>query len=182
MFKHVYRTHVDKDLQPYVCISEDCAEPFQLFICRQSWMDHMRTQHSVDRSKQIHTDKWFCDVKHKEGPPEFDTVADFLNHLNACHGHELSQSRIMGRLRRNRRLATSGNAFACPLCNCIMSDIEDRGIKKAYEYLWKHISRHLNSLAFLSLSYIEDLEVRDSIANFSESKQQRRYESTCALI
>lgn len=129
----------------------------------------MKTQHSIDWSKQIHTGRWFCDVNHKEGRPEFDTIAEFLNHLNTYHGDKLSQSRIMGRLRRNRRIAIRDNSFACPLCNSVVPDIETCKTEEPYERLWKHIAQHLKSLAFLSLSYIdEDLEDRESVTSFSD--------------
>lgn len=134
----------------------------------------MKTRHSIHWSKQIHSERWFCDVNHNEGLPEFDTKAEFLSHLNTCHGDKLSQSRIMGRLRRNRRIATRDGSFACPLCNSVVPDIENRGTEEPYERLWKHIARHLKSLAFFSLSYIEeDLEGRESITDFSERVSDR---------
>lgn len=73
----------------------------------------------------------------------------------------------MGRLRLNRRIVVRNESFTCPLCNSDVRDIEKDGIGKPYERLWKHIARHLGSLAFLSLSYLEDLEGRESIVDLS---------------
>ncbi|PON20791.1 hypothetical protein TGAM01_v210299 [Trichoderma gamsii] len=172
-----WSTHVDQDIEPYICISEDCIEPPQYFISVQSWMDHMQVRHSKNWSKKIHTERWYCDVNHSEpgkDQPEFDTKSKFLNHLITDHGDKLTNSQIMGRIRRNRRVATRDDPFACPLCNSVPSDVEKRRTEEPYELLWKHIARHLKSLAFLSLSYVEKAEeapedIRNSIA-FSEEK------------
>jgi len=123
-------------------------------------------------SDKIHTERWHCDVDHNEPgreSPEFDEKAEFLNHLNTCHGDKLTQSQILGRIRRNRRIATR-EPFVCPLCDCVPPDIENlrRKGEKPYRLLWEHIAQHLKSLAFLSLSYIgDDLEDRESIADSS---------------
>ncbi|UKZ96726.1 uncharacterized protein TrAFT101_011503 [Trichoderma asperellum] len=50
-----WKTHIDQDIDPYVCISEDCIEPLQYFTSLQSWMDHMLRRHSINWSEQIHT-------------------------------------------------------------------------------------------------------------------------------
>ncbi|RYO96852.1 hypothetical protein DL765_011425 [Monosporascus sp. GIB2] len=168
--KRAWNTHVDQDTEPYVCISEDCIEPPQYFTSLPGWMDHMRTRHSMNWSEQIHTERWHCDVDHNEpgrAPPEFDEKAEFLNHLNTCHGDKLTQSQIMGRIRRNRRIATR-DPFVCPLCDCVPPDVEKRMGERPHMLLWEHIAQHLKSVAFLSLSYVEDdLEDRESIADSS---------------
>ncbi|KAI1317244.1 hypothetical protein F5Y16DRAFT_392874 [Xylariaceae sp. FL0255] len=168
--KRAWNIHVDQDIEPYVCISEDCIEPPQYFTSLQDWTGHMQTRHSMSWSEQIHTERWHCDVDHNEpgrGPPEFDEKAKFLNHLNTCHGDKLTQSQILGRVRRNRRIATR-DPFVCPLCDCVPPDIEKRARERPYKLLWEHIAQHLKSLAFLSLSYIGgDLEDKESIADSS---------------
>ncbi|KAJ2988255.1 hypothetical protein NUW58_g4076 [Xylaria curta] len=92
--KRAWNAHVDQDIEPYVCISEDCIEPPQYFTTLQDWMDHMQTRHSMNWSEQIHTERWHCDVDHNEPgrePPEFDEKAEFLNHLNTYHRDKLTQ-------------------------------------------------------------------------------------------
>ncbi|KAL7948570.1 hypothetical protein V8C42DRAFT_254682 [Trichoderma barbatum] len=155
----------------------------------------MRMRHSMNWAEQIHTERWHCDVGHNEpgiAPPEFDEQAEFLNHLNTCPGDKLTQSQIMGRLRRNRRIATR-DPFVCPLCDCIPPDVEKRKGERPYMLLWEHIAQHLKSVAVLSLSYIgDDLEDRGSIpdtstkatdensANISKhSRSDSSYHSNC---
>lgn len=119
-------------------------------------------------------EKWYCDLDHNEDPLEFETKTEYLNHLNTYHGDKLTRSQILARIRRNRRLATRDDPLVCPLCDFVPPDIEKRRMEKPYELLWGHIAQHLKSLAFLSLSYVvEDLEGRESIADFSERVSDR---------
>lgn len=153
---YIPRTHVDHDVEPYVCVSEECSEPLQYFNSLQDWMDHMQRRHSFEWSDRIHTERWYCDLDHDEPtgvPPEFDDKAAFMGHLNKCHGDQLTRSQIMGRLRRNRRIATR-DPFVCPLCDCVPPDVDKRRGEKPYELLWKHIAQHLKWVAFHSLSYL----------------------------
>ncbi|KAL6886897.1 hypothetical protein GGI43DRAFT_431693 [Trichoderma evansii] len=163
-----WMTHVDQDIEPYVCISEECAAPPRFFPSLQSWMDHMQMRHSMNWSDQVHTERWFCNLNHNEPDedmPEFDDKLDFLDHSNTYHEGQLSRTRVMLRLFRDRRIA-GREPFVCPLCDCVPPDIEKRKIEKPYKLLWEHIAQPLKSLSFLSLSYImEDPEDKESIAN-----------------
>ena len=131
----------------------------------------MQMRHSTNWSDKIHTEKWFCHTNHLE-PLEFDEKIAFANHLKTEHGDQLTQSQLQGRMRRNRRIATR-DSFVCPLCDCVPKDIEMRVGEKPYKLLWLHIAEHLKSLAFLSLSYVENnLEDRASVPNSSKGRDQ----------
>ncbi|KAE8441484.1 hypothetical protein EG329_004908 [Mollisiaceae sp. DMI_Dod_QoI] len=158
-----WKAHVDRDLEPYVCISEECSDPLRYFVHMRDWMEHMQTRHTMTWAQKVHTEKWYCDIDHKDFE-EFDEKGLLLAHLEANHGHQLTQSKLEGRARRNRRIATR-DPFVCPLCDCIPEDIEPHVQHKPYKLLSEHIAQHLKSLAFLSLSYIEDdLNANESIA------------------
>lgn len=153
------KEHVQaQDIEPYVCISEDCLEPLQYFTNSKDWMSHMQTRHSMNWSERIHTERWHCDLTHdapNEELQEFDNKVDFFNHFNTCHGVKLTQAQLLGRIRRNRRLATR-DPFVCPLCGCVPDFIKDCLYSEPYLPLWGHIAQHLESVASLSLSYVED--------------------------
>lgn len=125
-------------------------------------------------SEQIHTERWHCDLHDSSDIelPEFDTKAEFLNHLNTCHGKKLTESQILGRIRRNRRIATRA-PFVCPFCDCIPAEVAKNIGEKPYMLLWKHIAQHLRSVAFLSLSYVEVfLGSKESIADSTEASDR----------
>ncbi len=89
-------------------------------------------------AQKVHTEKWYCDIDHKDFE-EFDEKGLLLAHLEANHGHQLTQSKLEGRARRNRRIATR-DPFVCPLCDCIPEDIEPHVQHKPYKLLSEHIA------------------------------------------
>jgi hypothetical protein len=119
-------------------------------------MDHMQTRHNMTWAQKVHTERWYCDIGH-ESPEQFEFLekSQLLDHLETKHGGQLTKSKLQGRARRNRRIATR-EPFVCPLCDCVPEDIKPQVHEKPYKQLSQHIGRHLKSLAFLSLSYMED--------------------------
>ena len=107
-------------------------------------------------AQKVHTERWYCDIGH-ESPEQFEFLekSQLLDHLETKHGGQLTKSKLQGRARRNRRIATR-EPFVCPLCDCVPEDIKPQVHEKPYKQLSQHIGRHLKSLAFLSLSYMED--------------------------
>lgn len=142
----------------YVCISEDCRDPLQYFAKKKAWIEHMQTRHTMDWAQKIHTERWFCDSC--KDIPEFDDSPGFLKHMKTHHTPKLTDSKMQGRLRRNKRIATR-EPFACPLCACVPDSIKSRLDEKPYTALAYHIAEHLESLAYLSLSHLD--EFRDHI-------------------
>lgn len=174
-----YSAHVDRDLEPYVCISEECREPLRYFVSKQDWMDHMQSRHTITWAQKVHTEMWYCDVSHSV-PVEFDDVTKLLTHLQSEHGNQLTKSKLQGRARRNRRVATR-DPFVCPLCDTVPDEVKAVVEEKPYKLLSDHIARHLKSLAFLSLSYVEDvfedphsLEISEDVYSFSTSLETTR--------
>jgi hypothetical protein len=131
-------------------------------------MDHMQTRHNMTWAQKVHTERWYCDIDH-ENPEQFEFLekSQLLDHLETKHGGQLTKSKLQGRARRNRRIATR-EPFVCPLCDCVPEDIKPQLHEKPYKQLSQHIGRHLKSLAFLSLSYMEnDSKDKQSLAESS---------------
>ena len=135
-----------------MCISEECLDPPKFFASFTEWMDHMQTRHTMDWAQRIHTEQWYC---HLCTEVEFDDKAALLAHLHAQHSNKLTMSQMQGRARRNRRIAKRKDAFACPLCDCVPNSILPHVAEKPYKRLAQHVARHLQSLSFLSLSYMD---------------------------
>ena len=114
----------------------------------------MQTRHTIDWAQKVHTARWYCDVNHDEHP-EFDDQASFMKHLATHHVKELSRSQQLGRARRNRRIATR-DPFVCPFCDCVPDEVQTQVQEKPYSLLTTHIGKHLKSLAFHSLSHLEN--------------------------
>ncbi|KAE8447646.1 hypothetical protein EG329_010617 [Mollisiaceae sp. DMI_Dod_QoI] len=154
-----WRDHVDRDIEPYVCISEECKEPLQFFAHFRDWKEHMQRMHTLNWAQIIHTTTWYCDSNH---PCEyFDRKDSFMQHLSAKH--TLTRAQLLARTRRNKAVTTR-ESFACPLCDCLPDEVASRITEKPYEMLSSHIAQHLKALAFLSLSY---LDYEEEISNES---------------
>ena len=160
-----WRRHVDADLKPYVCISEECRETLPLFIEFQEWFQHMQESHSLEWPQNVHKMMWCCPVCHFHEP--FRSKIDFEEHMKASHAEKFTESQILTLTRRSMRLFPRAPS-TCPLCNCIPEDIceiiQEQG-DKVPDLLAKHIAGHLKSLSFLSLPYRDDIDKVSSEAS-----------------
>ncbi|KAI0452816.1 hypothetical protein F5B21DRAFT_505895 [Xylaria acuta] len=126
-----WRAHFKKDLQPYVCISEDCSEPAVYFTSFSKWRKHMEGVHTTKWARRIHSPQvWYCDVSpHKY--LEFEERGELEHHLENEHFNDLNPKQLQRRLARNV-LPSRRRKNMCPLCN--------QDILKVYE-----LQEHLRS-------------------------------------
>jgi hypothetical protein len=149
LHSHWPRVHVDKDLQPYVCISEKCQSPYQFFETQWEWKKHMESFHHMDWSQRVHMMTWTCDIGH-ETQLEFKSEDEFRKHFGEQHS-ALNGLRVNALARRNRGLG-SREPLVCPMCETIPGEVtrtSSKGIK--IQNFHNHIADHLKSLAFFSL-------------------------------
>ncbi|KAI0547867.1 hypothetical protein F4679DRAFT_344417 [Xylaria curta] len=110
------RAHFKKDLQPYVCISEDCSEPAVFFPSFSKWRKHMDDVHTIHWAQTIHSPQvWYCDVSPHEYL-EFGKKEELEQHLRNKHSNDLNFKQIERRLARNV-LPSPRKKNICPLCN-----------------------------------------------------------------
>ncbi|KAM0317312.1 hypothetical protein ACHAPQ_011049, partial [Fusarium lateritium] len=123
--------HVTGDLEAYVCLFEECDEPYQIWARSESWLKHMK-QHAM---------RWSCPAKsHRDQP--FLSQQEFQRHLEKDHSKKYSEAELSLVVTRSRRSA--GPLFtSCPLCG--------QEAKEFTENIEKHIAGHLRSLALKSL-------------------------------
>ncbi|RMJ16654.1 hypothetical protein CDV36_003671 [Fusarium kuroshium] len=182
-----WRDHVDRDMEPYVCISEECKEPLQFFVHSQDWRDHMQRMHTLDWARNVYTTTWHCDMDHDHVPKDrdmrdFNDKGDFIEHLSKAHGETLTRPQLLARTRRSRT-ARIRDPFTCPLCDCQPEDIAPHIPEKPYDLLSKHIARHLKALAFLSLSYLDfDQDFSESSGSGNQLSQKDGVDSANASI
>ncbi|EHK42542.1 hypothetical protein TRIATDRAFT_163125, partial [Trichoderma atroviride IMI 206040] len=139
-----WREHLKNDLDPYVCLTEDCDCPDELFRHSGEWLRHMR-KHSLH---------WRCASK-SHGSMFFSTRDDYISHMNEKHGKAINDEQIA--VLADRSLQLNGPLFkSCPLCGIEAQDYTGP--------LEDHIVGHLRSLALKSLPPIhnED-EVEDGL-------------------
>ncbi|KAM0247857.1 hypothetical protein ACHAP5_003869 [Fusarium lateritium] len=152
-----WREHVTGDLEAYVCLFEECDEPYQIWTRSESWLKHMK-QHAI---------RWSCPAKsHRDQP--FFSQQEFQRHLEKDHSKKYSEAELSLVITRSRKSA--GPLFtSCPLCG--------QEAKEFTENIEKHIAGHLRSLALKSLppSYDEkDDEEDDSSDKKSDGAVSNR--------
>lgn len=142
------------DVEPFICISDNCETTSKSFGDFESWATHMSQVHSMKWTQQIHRPiRWRCDVDH--AAEMFEDENAFRKHLNVEHGEYnparreavYSLSRVTKRRRRN----------ICPLCNfhvtpmtAGVSQLKEVDESEQLHDLAKHIAGHLCLLAFSS--------------------------------
>ncbi|KAI1757960.1 hypothetical protein F4782DRAFT_536659 [Xylaria castorea] len=132
--------HVKNDLDPYVCMFEECSSPDKLYKHSHEWLKHMR-EHSL---------RWRCTLK-SHGELVYNTRGEYLIHMKTEHAVKLTDAQLKVLAERNGRMI--GPMFkSCPLC-----DIEE--VDGSMEH---HLVGHLRFFALKSLpSYEEDMEELD---------------------
>ncbi|KAL7917438.1 hypothetical protein ACQKWADRAFT_306811 [Trichoderma austrokoningii] len=131
-----WRDHVKNDLEPYVCLAEDCDCPNELYRHSDEWLRHMRK----------HAMRWRCASKsHKT--VFFDTREDYISHMKQRHRRAVTDEQIA--ILADRSLQLTGPIFkSCPLCGARERDNSGS--------LGDHIAGHLRSLALKSLPPVDD--------------------------
>ncbi|KAL4975560.1 hypothetical protein BDW66DRAFT_137161 [Aspergillus desertorum] len=131
--------HVKYDLDPYVCLFDDCDSPTELYNHSEDWLNHMR-QHSL---------RWRCTAR-SHGVLVFDNRGAYEEHMSSKHKSTKSQLKILA----ERSSRSTGPLFqSCPLCG------ESSGTG-----LEEHVASHLRYLALKSLPFPDD----DGYDNCSE--------------
>lgn len=138
---HNARKHIYTDLEPYVCLFEDCKQGKRTFQSRHKWL-----QHQADYHWKLWTCCFGCSL-------EFQSEQALESHLIEYH-----QKETVGQLKRIlqdcARLKNTSFQTTCPLC---------LGMMLSEEKCMKHLARHLRELSLFALpSYpTEDVEEND---------------------
>ncbi|KAJ5491869.1 Peptidase S8/S53 subtilisin/kexin/sedolisin [Penicillium expansum] len=125
-----WHSHVKKDLDPYVCLFEECETPEELFSHSNDWLEHMRG----------HNLRWQCNSK-SHGVQRFTSRDAYLAHIKEIHPSSCTRSQLdILADRSTRKISRVFNS--CPLCGKV--DVN-------YDSLVAHVVGHLRLLAVKSL-------------------------------
>jgi hypothetical protein len=150
------RKHIDEDVKPYVCLSEDCTSPLLFFVHMDEWLRHMKTIHSDQWNRKIHMHSWYCETDHDRF--DFDDYASFAGHMKDPDKHMRpppTELQLDALSRKNQQLFIREDEYCCPLCDCVPDSLKpiiqtgnfDRD--EVRNSLWKHIAKHIKILAFI---------------------------------
>ncbi|KAK5195897.1 hypothetical protein LTR92_004838 [Exophiala xenobiotica] len=150
-----WRSHVIRDLEPYVCISDDCRDPLQFFVHFQDWLDHMNSKHTIEWYRTVHTLTWHCGLGHEE-TQYFDSKARFDMHTREAHAN-LTSTQIIARIKRSKA-TRARQQLTCPLCETVPEKLQVSNIQLPLEdarsVLAQHVGSHIKALSLLSFRLV----------------------------
>ncbi|KAK4208245.1 hypothetical protein QBC37DRAFT_405481 [Rhypophila decipiens] len=127
-----WRSHVLGDLDPYVCLFENCGMEHELYSHSHAWLDHIRG----------HALRWRCSSKSHQEDFIAATKDEYLNHMDLSHKGKFTTSQLAVLGQRNARLI--GPLFeSCPLCGMV-PDLDTGPMED-------HVVGHLRKIAIHSL-------------------------------
>ncbi|XMA19839.1 hypothetical protein WAI453_012630 [Rhynchosporium graminicola] len=154
--------HVLNDLEPYVCVFQDCSDPNRLFRGRATWLSHMQ---------ETHTKQWTCRAA-SHRLVVFDTEIGFENHMRFDHAKGFKESQLPWYKKRSQ--GSAANLFTeCPLCgygppveriNTLINSDESGNKQKqdqsriVSEDVVEHLAGHLHMISIKALPWRENVE------------------------
>lgn len=161
----------------YTCISEECADPPQLFARFDDWKRHMDAEHTPQWMQRVHRPtSWCCDRGH-DVPQWYTTEPEFDKHVKEEHA-DYADGAGLDMLKEWCGIQRLRGADVCPVCNCIPKEPYDittpgqpgqvralaaaaAGISLTHEYdaheaLLKHVAEHVKQVGFMSIEYLQD--------------------------
>ena len=157
-----------KDLEPYICVFEDCSQPESRFRDQSAWMTHLRS----------HAMRWSCRLPghpRGRGTLVFTCGDEYAAHLKEhdSQGKSFSDAQIQ-LLKRQRALPDPTPLKTCPLCQITLTDLSQthnqgtsyysRGETEAPSSsslalkMQKHVASHLMMIASYSLPWLDDVD------------------------
>ncbi|KAI0898300.1 hypothetical protein F4806DRAFT_354666 [Annulohypoxylon nitens] len=113
--------HVDRDLLPYVCLSEDCMEFMVQFETFEQWKRHMESNHTPEWIEKLYRKEWTCHVDHIN-PLPFNSPEILKNHMHEHHADILNDIQIKV-LAKQSAVNAPRDPGTCPLCHFLI--VED---------------------------------------------------------
>lgn len=130
-----HRSHVLRDLQPYVCTFQDCDMFDHMFESRQAWFTH---------ELELHRANWSCNTCPSEPGMDsphltFGNKGAFMSHMSSVH--QLSKPRLNNLTGAFRHPSSKVDRYCC-LCG------------KHVQKLELHLGRHMEDVALFALQQL----------------------------
>ncbi|KAF3228323.1 hypothetical protein TWF106_007355 [Orbilia oligospora] len=112
--KH-WSAHIDKDFEPYVCLSESCMNEKTLpcYATFREWLQHMNTVHTTIWQQEIHKPVfWACSFQHST--QYFNTLEELHKHMKECYPDKFATG--LYTIAKNSHIKRPRSRKICPLC------------------------------------------------------------------
>ncbi|KAK6856466.1 HET-domain-containing protein [Apiospora arundinis] len=175
-----WNSHLDADIEPYTCPSEQCTSPLLFFVRMDDWIKHMTSMHSEQWASKIHMSTWYCETSHES--MQFNDLESFKKHMvepDAHPGRSIpSASQLDSLCRTRQRVLVRDDAYACPLCDCVPDSLKPvvptGNSRDLLHQLHRHIASHIKDLAPLSIPIQALPDTTESLSDKSADEEKRR--------
>ena len=116
-----FRRHIERDLTPYVCLSEDCTESHKSYPNFFQWFEHMQQHGRRWHQKSYLKPSWVCTVC-QSGYQAYNTPQALHSHLQESHSDDFTEGQlqtISGQSKTEKQRAWTD----CLLCS-LTADVE----------------------------------------------------------
>jgi hypothetical protein len=159
------RQHIVRDIDPYLCLEENCSMSNNLFNSRSEWIQHTLQEHRL---------QWRCTLRvhPKNAGPTFSDRDSFKQHLDKDHPGIFTKNQLSALVERSGHAV--GPAFnSCPLCG--FEGNEDLGLHsdRVNTSMEDHIAYHLIYAALQCIPWQDDDQGEAASDNSSTGAQTR---------
>ncbi|KAK6358091.1 hypothetical protein TWF730_007446 [Orbilia blumenaviensis] len=185
--KKQWSAHLDKDFEPYVCLSESCMDGIKLpsFATFKEWFHHMNALHTVRWQQEIHRPIfWVCNFKHKN--EYFSSQEGLHEHMKQCYPENLATGlpaivkNSCTQRSRSRHVEDNQSNFHItdPAANSDNSSSDGRETESQEVIMARHIAEHLQISMFLTMRLMESQQRDSALENEGSSASNTGNHST----
>ncbi|KAK0708483.1 WD40-repeat-containing domain protein [Lasiosphaeris hirsuta] len=182
-----WRKHVDKDLKPYICISENCRELPCSFTTFKAWNQHMTAQHGLAWYQDVYPpSSWVCAICLDASSNGFQHPNELYIHMKSRHDFSETQLAAIVHL---SKIQVQRRPDICPLC-CLHVEDGPEGLpkpmlpghgentvpstvrkndKEPAELMARHVAAHLQALMFLTIRLMSIRDDDEECASVASS-------------
>lgn len=113
---------MDRDLEPYICLSEECAESSAGFSTFEDWSDHMQTHGQRWHQDVYLMPSWICAIC-EDDHNTFGDPENLHSHMQETHIDQFSAEQIQIISQRSK-ISGRRSLNECPLCCFQIRDID----------------------------------------------------------
>lgn len=148
-----WKRHVFTDLQPYICLHQECVSADETFARRHSWIEH---------EAHFHLKIWKCNLGCNQ---KFSSENGMRDHFAEVHGFKDHTDAHLLALSIQVQHETP-RQLSCPFCH------DKIGSLRRYH---KHVARHLEQLALFAIprDSLEDEDIDNDVEDDGSERQGR---------
>ncbi|KAL6795426.1 hypothetical protein J3E68DRAFT_450387 [Trichoderma sp. SZMC 28012] len=117
-----WRQHIDRDLKPYICLSEGCPEAHPAYPTFDEWFTHMELHDSRWHQQIYLTSSWVCTVC-EFNQDVYSSPQALYSHLEESHSDDFTNEQLQA-ISRQSKTEEPRASDDCPLC-CF--EVQDKG-------------------------------------------------------